>query len=434
MPVSEQERPTLNRMLQLTSERGPLYYETGVQTTVLMRGPSRGRNLLTKIDFVCKGKQRPDEVSYEYKDVAIVRRLLPHDQVASLLERLANEDSLQVWDFYGGAIPLQSRLPLGEKPRFLTREWTDWPADIFTLEPRSDEFRTQPPYESLVAADLPYFPTLDHVLWQFFGFRSSNWGNYFGGQVVLVLPDFRARISKLTIALGYLKADFECVFLEPSQLVAKIHAENASRVLVQETVHLSDPTIQVDLGDRPTFASLALVSRPTGEALDERCFREGAGWHEPGVILETSEQEIEQMLLIGESETLEFRERLQKESHLRLAKTAVAFANTKGGTIVIGVDDDHQVVGCETKGLGDTVTNVLRGLCDPPPPIQTELVRYQDKSLFLVKVVESKDQVHVVKDKGPFIRANATNRTPTSDELVRLQRRRSGGPYSSLNP
>ena len=77
-------------------------------------------------------------------------------------------------------------------------------------------------------------------------------------------------------------------------------------------------------------------------------------------VLETSEQEIEQMLLLGESETLDFREKLDKGQPLRLAKTAVAFANTRGGIIVLGIDDDHRVVGCETKGLADTVTNILR--------------------------------------------------------------------------
>ena len=51
------------------------------------------------------------------------------------------------------------------------------------------------------------------------------------------------------------------------------------------------------------------------------------------------------MILTGESETLEFKEKLDKGKPERLAKTAVAFANTKGGTIVFGIDDDHHVSG-----------------------------------------------------------------------------------------
>ncbi|MGD1154614.1 MAG: ATP-binding protein [Terriglobia bacterium] len=364
--------------------------------------------------------------------MVIIRRLISHVEAASVLEKLADENLLETGSLLG-AVPFQPILPLHEKTRWYTREWNKWPSDIFNLRPRGDEFCGMCTNDPLVAASLPYFPTLEHVLWQFFGFRTPSWMDYFRGQVVLVLPDFRARISKLTIALGYLKADFECVFLRPDELVAKVYAENAGRLLAQETVHPSELGIQVDLDDRPAFASVALISKPTGETLHIKSFQEGRGWQDPDVILETSQQEIEQMLLVGESETLEFREKLQKESHLRLAKTAVAFANTKGGTIVIGVDDDHRVVGYETKGLSDMVTNVLRSYCDPPPMIETEVVQHEEKSLFLVKVIKSKGQVHSLKDHGPFIRTNATNRTPTSDELARLFSAQTVGPHSILS-
>ena len=426
MPISEQEKPVLSRMLKLISERGDHLYEVGVQTSVIARMSPGWRNVLTRLEFVCKGKPRPDAFSFKYKDVVIIQRLLSHPAAASMLEKLSNEDLLDTGDPCG-TVPMQARFPLDEPNRFHAREWTEWPADVFSLEPRISEFSFWSPSEPMVSVKLPYFPTTQHVLWQLFGLRSPNWMNYFRGQVVFVLPDFRARISRLTIALGYLKADFECVFLEPRELIAKVHADNASRILAQETVQLTGPLLQIDLADRPTFASVALIDSPAGETLDLKSFQEGAGWQQPGVILETSEQEIEQMLLVGESETLEFKVQMQKKSHLFLAKTAAAFANTKGGTIVFGVDDDHRVVGLENKGLSDTVTNVLRSYCDPSPSIETEVVQYNDKGLFLVKVIESKDRVISVRDHGLYIRANGTNRVPTADEMERLFKRRQGG-------
>jgi hypothetical protein len=89
MPIPEQEKAVLRRMLELIAERGSRFYETGVQTTVLSRGPSGWQNLLTKLDFVRKGKSRPDELSYEYKEAAIVRRLLAHPEAATVLEKLS---------------------------------------------------------------------------------------------------------------------------------------------------------------------------------------------------------------------------------------------------------------------------------------------------------------------------------------------------------
>jgi len=425
MPISEQEKAVLNRMLQLIEERGSQFYEIGVQTTVLSRGAHGWRNLLTKFDFVRRGESRPDQLSYQYEEAAIIRRLLPHAEAAIVLEKLSSEGVLETGSPLG-EVPFQWALSVGTPTRYFTSAWSGWPSDIFTIGLLSGV----PRQGALVAASPPYFPTLEQVLWQFFGFRDPNYMDHFRGAVQVVLPDFRARISKLTIALGYLKVDIENIFLRPDELVAQVYADNAGRLLAQKTVDPVEPSLKVDLDDRPSFVSVALVDKPTGETLQIKSFQAGRGSLESDVIFETSLQEIEQMLLDGENEVLEFKERVQKETPSRLAKTAVAFANTEGGTIVIGVDDDGRVVGCEIEGLRDRVTSILRGQCDPAPLIETEVVQHQDKPLLLVKVSQSKDRLHIVRDVGPLIRANATNRVPTGDELARLCRRFAEGSNS----
>ena len=45
----------------------------------------------------------------------------------------------------------------------------------------------------------------------------------------------------------------------------------------------------------------------------------------------------------GESKTLEFKMQITHIS--KIAKTICAFANTKGGTIVVGITDDGEMVG-----------------------------------------------------------------------------------------
>ncbi len=53
--------------------------------------------------------------------------------------------------------------------------------------------------------------------------------------------------------------------------------------------------------------------------------------------------EIRQMIENGESETVEFKENFDKEA----METAVAFANTKGGLILIGVSDKGEIKGVQ---------------------------------------------------------------------------------------
>lgn len=52
-------------------------------------------------------------------------------------------------------------------------------------------------------------------------------------------------------------------------------------------------------------------------------------------------QDIQQ----GESKTLELKQQLPKGE--QLAKTLIAFANTSGGKLVIGVDDERRIVGIQ---------------------------------------------------------------------------------------
>ena len=60
-----------------------------------------------------------------------------------------------------------------------------------------------------------------------------------------------------------------------------------------------------------------------------------------------------------ESKILEFKEFL--EDYSRLLETVTAFANTQGGTIIIGIrDSDRLIVGLHRRRLNDTAKRYLR--------------------------------------------------------------------------
>jgi hypothetical protein len=414
------EVTALNCALELLSQRAQSY-ETGVQTTVCWKTGTGWVNLLTKLDFVRKGEALPAAFAHEYREIVIVRRLLSDGEVAELVKHLVSENLLETGHRIG-SLTVQVRFPIGGRTRWSHSEWSQWPTDVFMLEPPSGQ--SSAPDGPLIALDAPYYPSFDQVLSDFFAIRVQGYLNYFRGQVVVVLPDFRARISRLTIALAHLRADIECGTLQPTDLVVKVYAEGQIGRLVQETIYPKTRFVRLDLKDKPSFACVAVVCKATGETLHEKIFKEGVSWREPDVIVEAVEPEIEHLLLTGESETVELREKLDKSRPQRLAKTAAAFANSKGGTIVYGVDDDHHVVGCEIQGLSDTITNIIRSHCDPPPAFSTKVVNHEGKQLLLVEISESASGVHTVKDLGPFIRANGTNRSPTSHELALLYEKR----------
>ncbi len=54
---------------------------------------------------------------------------------------------------------------------------------------------------------------------------------------------------------------------------------------------------------------------------------------------------IEQLIISPEGKTLEFKQDLS--SPRPILKTLLAFANTAGGRLIVGVADDRQVIGVE---------------------------------------------------------------------------------------
>ncbi|MGB3139066.1 MAG: ATP-binding protein, partial [Nodosilinea sp.] len=68
----------------------------------------------------------------------------------------------------------------------------------------------------------------------------------------------------------------------------------------------------------------------------------------------------------GEGKTLELKMQLPQRD--QIAKTVVAFSNTSGGKLVIGVDDDRQVVGLgegDVLDLQDWVASIVFDRCYP---------------------------------------------------------------------
>ena len=83
--------------------------------------------------------------------------------------------------------------------------------------------------------------------------------------------------------------------------------------------------------------------------------------------------EIEELIGKGESETVEFKEKFDNEA----IETAVAFANTNGGIILIGVFDKGGIKGVEVgRDTIEKITNKILQATDPKmyPKISTREV------------------------------------------------------------
>ena len=106
---------------------------------------------------------------------------------------------------------------------------------------------------------------------------------------------------------------------------------------------------------------------------------------------------IEQLIAQGENSTVEFKSTI--ESAARIAKTLAAFANTKGGTLLVGVSDNGNIMGISSELQEmQKIEQASQILCDPPIELSYQLQTVSSKQVLVINIAESNEKPHYVKD------------------------------------
>ena len=134
--------------------------------------------------------------------------------------------------------------------------------------------------------------------------------------------------------------------------------------------------------------------------------------------------ELIEKIYLGEDATIEFKRALPHRSSL--ADEIAAFANARGGVILIGVDDNTEIIGINRQELDraeKTVVEICQDSIDPTVLIFTEKLRIDDKNLLKIEVPRSLF-VHKTSN-GYFIRQGSSKREMPTEQLARLFQTRS---------
>ena len=125
----------------------------------------------------------------------------------------------------------------------------------------------------------------------------------------------------------------------------------------------------------------------------------------------------------GESVNIEFKREVPQKSE-KYIKSVIAFANTAGGKIVIGIDDEtHEIVGVdkdEVFKIIDNITNTISDMCCPQifPNIGVNTI--DGKSVIVINIYPGANRPYYIKslgkETGTYIRVSGTSRP--ADEAV----------------
>ena len=128
-----------------------------------------------------------------------------------------------------------------------------------------------------------------------------------------------------------------------------------------------------------------------------------------------------------ESERIEYKSQMIDDIY----KEVIAFANTDGGVIYLGIDDKGNLIGIED--VDETYTRLTNGIRDAIHPDVTMFVRYvlQDNKVIRIEVGEGSYKPYYLKSKGMkptgvYVRQGASS-VPASPEQIRQMIKESDG-------
>lgn len=134
-----------------------------------------------------------------------------------------------------------------------------------------------------------------------------------------------------------------------------------------------------------------------------------------------------------ESERVEYKSQMIDDIY----KEVIAFANTDGGVIYIGIDDQGNLTGIDN--VDDTYTRLTNGIRDAIQPDVTMFVRYvlQENKVIRIEVGEGSYKPYYLKSKGMkpsgvYVRQGASSVQASPDQIRRMMKNSDGDVFEEM--
>jgi predicted HTH transcriptional regulator len=137
-------------------------------------------------------------------------------------------------------------------------------------------------------------------------------------------------------------------------------------------------------------------------------------------------KEVIELIEEGENQRIEFKR--QFTSPEKIAREITAFANTRGGYIFFGVDDNKEIIGVESeKSEAELIREAAEQFCEPPVIYELHFIDLFGKEIVVVEIPESLNKPHRLQDYKEFDIASAVvcirvndKSMQASKEMVRI--------------
>lgn len=133
------------------------------------------------------------------------------------------------------------------------------------------------------------------------------------------------------------------------------------------------------------------------------------------------QSELLELIDKGEDSRTQFKKDITNAT--QLAQEMVAFSNTKGGFIIVGVDDSGNVAGLDSsdiRRLNQLISNSANENVKPSITPLSEIVKIGDKKILVLGIKEGVNKPYCTNEGVYFTKVGSDKRKISQEELLRL--------------
>ena len=393
-------------------------------------------NLYARLLELTSGEIPPswEERHWEYPEAILSALRMPGPDVVNALSNrsidagqhhvsLPDLTSMATWD------RRQSRSPAAY-------EALDWPVTETTLSMNTAN-TVEPQGPLLAGADIPSFLSFYAAAAYFFWLDRQPAGGSLHQGVMYRHQDVRGRINAVRISSDAVEVEVAGRDLDGLMVEMPGDEPGPSERIYQRCGQ--DP-VNVGFAFKEGLPSGTWVLLRKGDEWIDRRFLSVpyARGNEAGVeIIVDPLSRLEGLVGSRERQHVEFKVQLPKddESKFKVMKTVCAFANGEGGSLLVGVDDDRNIIGVPEPSVDrmrDQLTQMVGSWVEPRPTGNMEALPISDSDRVVLEyVVDAGTELYGCGRPGeartPYVRHHGITEKATVAEISAIVRSRTPG-------
>jgi len=368
--------------------------------------------IFCRADYWCKKDAKPEPSVLDYDNILLIQSILEIDEFIEILSDLINEGKGKLDSFEFNAEFQDSwDLEINHSSSNHAQIKSEYP--FYYYSNKLNHNKNYDSYLPVTGKDMPPYPNVSTAIIDNLDLYSQNkraeWIN--DSQFMISAPDFRAGIKKLKIEKNKISIQIISKFLKDGEMYAQFYTDDKQ----EGHVPVKNGSAEANVTNNDKILAI-IKEKSSHEMLDYFDYTVRWGGTEDSVEKVIPEEIVKTWIDGGENETVEFKEVLNHADDV--VKSIVAFANTNGGVILVGVKDDGSIVGYKesSDSTRERVERMIAEKCDPPVPFGIERVNVGEE-ITVIKISKGDKKIYAVNNGGIYVRRNSSDRFIKPSEL-----------------